>query len=59
MCTRGAVFAGAKAFNGDLSKWKVSSVTDMGYSASPPAPSPLHLVFVCHRALRLRMGIMG
>ena len=39
-CVRvGAVFQDAEAFNGDLSKWKVSSVTHMDYSASSPRPT--------------------
>eukprot|EP01047_Picozoa_sp_COSAG01_P024200 COSAG01_NODE_1489_length_10133_cov_189.288120_2_plen_78_part_00 len=59
MCARGAVFGQIRAFNGDISTWDVSSVTRMDASASPLAPSLLHLVFACHRALRLRTGIMG
>eukprot|EP01047_Picozoa_sp_COSAG01_P024201 COSAG01_NODE_1489_length_10133_cov_189.288120_3_plen_102_part_00 len=58
MCARGAVFYRASAFNGDISKWDVSSVKNMGLSASTPA-RPLHLVFACPRALRVHMGIMG
>eukprot|EP01049_Picozoa_sp_SAG25_P009835 SAG25_NODE_1012_length_4300_cov_2.456082_6_plen_57_part_00 len=39
MCARGAVFGWASAFNGDISKWDVRSVTDMYDSASPPRPA--------------------
>eukprot|EP01047_Picozoa_sp_COSAG01_P067077 COSAG01_NODE_9393_length_2457_cov_10.017388_3_plen_73_part_00 len=51
MGTRGAVFSEAKAFNGDISKWDVSSVTSMYASASPPRPSlfivPLPAIVLC------------
>ena len=39
-----SVFYDADQFNGDLSAWDVSKVTDMEYSESPP---PLSLSLLC------------
>ena len=62
MCTRGAVFAGALAFNGDISKWDVSSVRRMDWSASPPRPAlfivPLPALVPC-AYVRASWGSMG
>eukprot|EP01047_Picozoa_sp_COSAG01_P079789 COSAG01_NODE_15270_length_1355_cov_8.548567_1_plen_172_part_10 len=41
------MFESATAFNGDLSAWNVSSVSDMGYSASGPAFIPCPAALVC------------
>ena len=63
MCARGAVFYEAKAFNGDLSKWKVSSVRNMLYSASPPRPAlfiaPLPALVLCAYYAWASWGSLG
>jgi surface protein len=38
-----AVFNGASAFNGDLSSWNVSAVTDMHYSAPHAISTQTHM----------------